>query len=119
MNADIQTDKTRTLNSVENTFQILEALKRTDGAGLSELADIVGMSHSSVYHYLLTLMGLGYVVKHDKQYFLGLRFFSLGGYVRHQQDVYSEAREKVNELAVETGETARLVVEHQGHCITL
>lgn len=119
MATESQSDRTRTLKSVENTFRILEALKRTDGAGLSELADIVGISHSSVYHYLMTLQEEGYVVKRDKEYFLGVRFFSLGGYARQRQDVYSEAREKVNEIAAETGETARLVVEHQGHCITL
>lgn len=119
MSADSQSGDERTLKSVENTFQILEALKRLEGAGLSELAEIVGISHSSVYHYLLTLQKQGYVVKHDKEYFLGVRFFSLGGYIRHKQDVYRESREKINELAAETGETARLVVEHQGHCITL
>jgi DNA-binding IclR family transcriptional regulator len=119
MATDSQGDRTRTLNSVENTFRILEALKRTDGAGLSELAEIVDMSHSSVYHYLLTLEEQGYVVKRDKEYSLGIRFFSLGGYARQRRDIYREAREKVTELAAGTGETARLVVEHKGHCITL
>jgi DNA-binding IclR family transcriptional regulator len=109
----------RTLRSVENTFRILEALKATDGAGLTELAELVDMSHSSVHHYLTTLRERGYVVKRDTEYDLGIRFFSLGGYTRHRQDLYSESREKVNELAAETGETARLVVEHRGHCITL
>lgn len=119
MPVDSKSDDDRNLKSVENTFRILETLKRVEGAGLSELADLVEMSHSSVYHYLMTLQERGYVVKHDKQYFLGVRFFSLGGYTRHKRDVYREGREKINELATETGETARLVVEHQGHCITL
>jgi len=114
-----QGDEDRTLKSVENTFEILQTLKRVDGAGLSELAELVDMSHSSVYHYLLTLQKQGYVIKHDKEYFLGVRLFSLGGYARQNQDLYSESRKKVNELAHQTGETARLIIEYQGHCITL
>ena len=119
MSSSEQSGDTRTLKSVENMFCILEKLKRVDGAGLSELSDMVDMSHSSVYHYLMTLQERGYVVKRDKQYYLGVRLFSLGGYTRKQQELYSEAREKINDLAEQTSETARLVIEHQGHCITL
>jgi len=119
MSGDTPNEEERTLKSVENAFRILEALKRLDGAGLTELADVVDMSHSSVYHYLLTMERGGYVVKRDKTYYLAVRFFSLGGYTRHKQELYSESRAKINELAEQTGETARLVVEHRGHCITL
>lgn len=112
-------DESRTIKSVEKTLHILEALKRLDGAGISELAGAVNMSHGSVHHHLMSLQKHGYVVKHNNEYFVGIRFFSLGGYARQKQELYRESREKIDELANQTTETARLVVEHRGHCITL
>lgn len=112
-------DGSRTIQSVEKTLHLLEALKELNGAGVSELAERVDMSPGSVHHYLMSLQKHGYVVKHENQYYVSVRFFSLGGYARHRRELYRNSRNKINELAVQTGETARLVVEHQGHCITL
>lgn len=111
--------ESRTIKSVEKTVEILEGLKRLDGARLSELSDYVGMSHGSVHHYLMSLQKGGYIVKHGNKYDLSIRFFSLGGYARQKQQLYRESRSRINELASQTGETVRLVIEHEGHCITI
>lgn len=108
----------RTIGAVEKTFRILEVLKERDGARLTELAESVDMSHSSVHHYLATLRESGYVVKRDETYDVGVRFLTLGGYARNKERLYRIAKEKVDELAVELDGTARLVVESNGVGIT-
>ena len=109
----------RTIKSVEKMILILNTLMEVGGVGISELAEHVGMSHGSVHHYLMSMQKHGYVVKRGNEYHLGIRFLSLGGYARNQQKIFHESREKIDELARKTGETARLVIESQGYCITL
>jgi DNA-binding IclR family transcriptional regulator len=109
----------RTIKSVEKTLAVLEALKETGGAGVTALSERVDMSPGSIHHYLASLEKHGYVTKRDGAYYVGARFLSLGGHARQQLAIYNESREKIDELATETGETARLVGNCQGHFLTL
>lgn len=119
MGSNAEPEESRTIQSVERTLEILEALKQLNGARLSELSELTGMSHSSIHHYLMSLQKHGYVVKYGNTYDVSVRFFSLGGYARHRRKIYQDSRDRINDLAAETGETARLVIEHDGHCITV
>lgn len=111
--------ESRTIKSVEKTFRLLEALKRADGAGITELSELVPMSRGSIHHYLASLEKHGYVTKRGDRYYVDVRFLALGGYARRHEKLYHESRSKIDELAEETGATSRLVVERQGHCITI
>jgi len=109
----------RTIGSVEKMIDILEAVKHQNGAGLTELTEMLEMSHSSIHHYLLTLQQRGYIVKRGTTYDIGARFLALGGYARMQQNLYHIAKEKIDELSAATGWTSRLVIKNGGTGITL
>ncbi|QLK26324.1 IclR family transcriptional regulator [Natrinema zhouii] len=102
------------VKSVVTTFDILQTLRRLDGAGVTELANELSLPKSSVYNYLSTLEQEEYVVKDDGKYYLGLRFLDFGRYVRQRDDLYETARPEMESIADETGELVNLLVEEHG-----
>ncbi|WP_254861558.1 IclR family transcriptional regulator [Halovivax gelatinilyticus] len=110
---------TAPLKTVENAFAVVDALRRLEGAGVTELADELGMSKSTVHDHLTTLRAHHYVVKTGDGYDLGLGFFEIGEYARTQRKIYEIARPEVTNLADETGEVANLMVEEHGRGVYL
>ncbi|WP_254538242.1 IclR family transcriptional regulator [Halomarina litorea] len=107
-------DEPKTIASVEKTLKVVEALWKLDGAGVTELAEFLGLSKSTVHVHLLTLERKGYVVSTDGRYELGLRFLNFGEYVKRAQPLYDVAHPTVEDLAAETGELAFCMVEQEG-----
>ncbi|ESP87069.1 IclR family transcriptional regulator [Candidatus Halobonum tyrrellensis] len=102
------------IKGTEKTILIVEALKEMDGAGVSELAERVGLSKGTVHDYLSTLRQHNYVVKEGNTYYVGLGFFELGEYARNRLHIYHVAKSEVDNLAAETGELANLLYEEHG-----
>ena len=102
------------VKSVENAFEILDALKQLNGAGVSELSDHLGLPKSTIHNYLSTLVQEEYVVKDGSTYHVGIRFLEYGAFARVQMDIYDIARPEVDDLAERTGELANLMVEQHG-----
>lgn len=102
------------VKSVETTFEVLDALKNLDGAGVTELARHLGIPKSTVHNYLSTLEQEEYVVNRDGVYEVGLRFLELGSYARHREKLFEVAKPEVDRLAAETGELANILVEEHG-----
>lgn len=110
----------RTIQSVETCFALLEKIRSEQGTDIATLSDAVGLSRSTVHHYLTTLRNRGYVVRREDGTFdIGIRFLVFGGYSRFQLPIYQHGKEGVDKLAEETGETARLVVPRFGYGITI
>lgn len=109
----------RTIQSVEGALEVVEALRDGERMGVTELADELGRSKSSVHHYLTTLAKHGYVESTDGRYRLSLKLLTLGGQVREHEQLYHLGKDDVDELADQTGEQASLVVERDGQAITL
>lgn len=107
------------IKSVATAFRILEAVRTRDRVGVTELADALDLPKSTVHHYLSTLAGDNYLVREDGTYRLGLGLFTLGAQARTQERIFHVAKPNVDRLAETTGEQARLVVERDGHGITL
>ncbi|MFP8952457.1 IclR family transcriptional regulator [Natrialbaceae archaeon A-arb3/5] len=116
---DRPTDQGKTIKSVETTMRILESVRRRTEAGVTEVAEDVDLSKSTVHHYLKTLELYNCLEKSNGRYRLGLRFLTYGGQARAGTRIYQLAKADVDKLAVETGEEVRLVVEQRGHGITL
>ncbi len=112
-------DMPRTLQTSSNTLAIVNEIKRLDGARLSELADQLDLSRSTVHVHLQTLLDRRFIVKHGNEYRIGFKFFHLGEYARHQDPRYGLGREKVKRLAERTTEEANFVVEDHGRTIIL
>jgi len=105
--------------AVRTTMQVVEALKRTDGAGVSELATELGMAKSTVHDHLTTLKRDGYVVETDRSYQVSARFLEIGGHRRSNTELFQVARPELDELAHETGEHANLLIEENGRGVFL
>ena len=110
-------DGPRTLTTVERTCRLLDTLKELEGAGVSELADHLGMSKGGVYNHLATLHEHQFVVRTDEGYELGAKLFNVGQFVKHRSRLYNVAKSEVEKLAEETGECAHLMVEQFGRGI--
>jgi DNA-binding IclR family transcriptional regulator len=108
------TGEPKTLSSVKKTLDIIEALWKLDGAGVTELADYLDVSKGTVHVHLSTLEQSGFVVSEEGQYDLGLRFLNFGEYVKRSQLLYEVAEPTVEELTAETGERVFCMVEQHG-----
>ena len=105
------------VGATEKTLRILEELKRRDGAGVTDVADELGMSKGTVHNHLSTLQEHEYVVKENGTYRLGLRFMEMGEYTRRQTKLLEVAKSEIGDLAEETGEIANLMIEEHGRGI--
>ncbi len=102
-----------TVQSVERTFDILEALadfKRP--VPLSELSLRVGLNVSTVHRLLATLIERGYAQQElaTGHYGIGKRLLSLGSGMDGNNDLQLIAHPVLQKLAGEAGETANLSV---------
>ncbi|AUV80451.1 IclR family transcriptional regulator [Salinigranum rubrum] len=102
------------VQSIVNTFAIVEALRELDGAGVSELAAHLDTPKSTVHNYLSTLEQEEYIVKEDGVYQVGIRFLELGAYARNRRQIFEIAKPEIDRLAAETGELANLLIEEHG-----
>lgn len=109
-----------TVKAVETAFTIIEALKRLDGATMTEIAEYTDFSKATVYKHLITLRQQDSVVKEGDTYYLGYRFLEIGAFVRKQRQKFENMiREKVRELADETGEIAMFMTKEHGRAIVI
>lgn len=102
------------VKSTKTTFEIVEALKALGGAGVTEVADHLGLPKSTAHNYLKTLQEAEYVIKRDGDYHVGIRFLELGAYARNEMQLYEIAKDEVEKLAADTGELGNLLIEEHG-----
>lgn len=112
-------DEPRRIKSVQRADEILKAIKSRHGATLQEIKTDLGLTKGTVHTYLVTLRECGFVTKEDDVYRLGLRFVTMGEYVRNKMDLYTAGQEQVDKLAERTGEYAHLVVEDGGQEVAI
>ncbi|MGI5836722.1 MAG: IclR family transcriptional regulator [Chloroflexota bacterium] len=105
------TSKT-TVQSVERTLDILEALADRGEAGIAQLSQQVGLHASTVHRLLSTLIARGYVRQNHEtgRYLLGLKALDVARAVRDQLDLRMEALPILRELMQKSGETANLAI---------
>jgi len=104
----------RTLASVEKAFDVVETLWEEGGAGVTAVAEALGLPKSTVHAHLATLESKGYVVRRGEEYRLSLRFLTFGEYVRRAEPLFHAAREPVDDLAERTGERVLCMTEQNG-----
>jgi IclR family KDG regulon transcriptional repressor len=100
-------------NTLVNGLQLLEALASRDGtAGVSELAQQLGMGKSNVHRTLQALVELGYVVNEEGRgaYRASLKIWEVGARVIARLDVRRAASPAMHWLLEETRETVHLSV---------
>ncbi|MGM0398084.1 MAG: IclR family transcriptional regulator [Halobacteriota archaeon] len=107
------------IKATMRSFEIVEEIMRRDGAGVTELADALGYSKSTIHDHLTTLREANYVRREDDRYRVGLYFLTLGGHARRHEELYEFGKGEVDDLVAETGESAKIAVEENGRGIYL
>lgn len=100
------------VQSVDRALSILELLARSGEAGVTELADALGVHKSTAFRLMATLEGHGLVEQTEERgkYRLGVGLLRLAGATTARLDVVQEARPVCRKLAADTGETVNVAV---------
>ncbi|WP_129113840.1 IclR family transcriptional regulator [Halegenticoccus tardaugens] len=113
-------DANRPVKALLTMDEIVSALDTIGTAGVTEIAEQIDRPQSVVHDYLSTLAQLGYIVRTNGKYELGLRYLELGGRVRDRIPLYQVARPEIQKLAEESSsESVTLCVEENGRCVAL
>lgn len=107
------------VQSDKRLLQILLGLKELDGAGVTELADHLGLAKSTVHNHLSTLYNAKFITKEGTEYHLGLRFLDLGESARLHRTESERIKRKAALLAEQTEERAQFIVEEHGYGVYL
>ena len=102
------------VKATRTSFEIVEAIRDMDGPGVTELANRLDVPSSTVYDHLKTLESDEYIVKRGDGYHVGMRFLDLGGHARQDMRLFRIAESEIQQLAVDTGEHANLMIEEHG-----
>lgn len=100
----------RQIQSVKTTFEILEFIRDNRGARVTDVASALSVSKSTAHGHLSTLTALGYVVKVDGKYRIGLQFLELGHHARDRYNLYEAVKSEIDRLAQSTGERCQVMV---------
>lgn len=108
-------DRSATVEPVQvivKAFDVIEALARDGELGVSELSERTGLTKSSIYRFVRTLIQLGYVKQNEKndKYDLTIRLFQMGSSVLGQSDVLAAAGTIIEQLSQETKEAIHVAV---------
>lgn len=109
--ASNDSQRNRRVQSVDHAFDILQALAESShGVGLTDIAARVGLSKATVHHLLFTMTSRGLVARtsDDAKYRLNWGLYELGAAVVRSVDVTRVARNFLDQLASQTGESALL-----------
>jgi len=105
------------ISTTETAFCILELLMEMNGAQITELANRLGVSNSTVHRHLTTLKNNHYVIQEGNTYDIGLKFLHLGQYAQNRNDVRVLAKQNVENLAEKTGEWAQFFIKEFGYAV--
>lgn len=108
------------IQAVRTSFDIIDTLRETGGAGVTEISNEIGVSKGTVYNHLATLMDEDYIVKDENDdYHLGLRFIDVSHNAKSRVPILNLARSEVDKLAEKSGEMALFTVEEHGMGVCL
>ena len=109
----------RTLSTATMTLDVITALKRLDGATVTEMADHLDCSKGGAYNHLATLRENDFIVKDDDTYKLSPRFILIGEHTRQDDILYQFGKEELDTLIERTGEYGQLATEEHGLAIVI
>lgn len=107
-------DTKSTHSTTTNAIEILDFIRRADGARISDVMDECNMSRSTAYTHLNTLKQEGLIVRQDGQYCIGLRFREFSVCARNRKPSFQIVKKKMRELAEETDDEIEFLVEETG-----
>lgn len=109
--------KPKSIKSVETAFDIVELVRTEPGLGVSDIAERLDYSKSTIHYYLGTLKRRRFLVEEDGSYEVGLRFLLYGGHARARQDLYRVSGSTLADLTDEVEGTAWMAIEQGDRCV--
>lgn len=113
------TDESRRIEAVQNTCKIIQVIRASGGARITEISNELEFAKSAVHGHLTTLRDEGLVVKDGHTYSLSLQFLQIAEEVKNQIADHTIVKEEVMRLAKETGEVVHFGAEEQGRVVYL
>src|SRR5699024_139770 len=102
------------VQSVDRALEIIDILEdEPQGLGVTPLSKKMGVSKSTIYRLLSSLLNKEYVRQNEEtqKYHLGLRLMQLGQTLTNYIDIRQVAAPVMERLVRDTGETVHLVVQ--------
>ncbi|SPH27530.1 Transcriptional repressor IclR [Ascidiaceihabitans donghaensis] len=114
-------DKTaqNTIKSLDRAMEVFEFLSEAQGKTLTGLATDLGQSPATIYRVLVTLEGRGLVEfdATEQVWHIGSQAFIIGSRFLKRTSLVDRARPIMRNLMEDTGETANLGIEQNGHVL--
>ena len=114
-------DKTaqNTIKSLDRAMEVFEFLSEAQGKPLTSIAEDMGQSPATVYRILVTLEGRGLVEfdTEEQLWHIGAQAFVIGARFLRRTSLVDRARPVLRRLMEQTGETANLGIEKEGHVL--
>lgn len=109
----------RTFKTTETSFSVVQTIQELESASFMTLKAELGLPKSTLYYHLNTLERMGYVVKSDGEYQLGLRFISLADSARQKQAAFGVVLTNAQNLASKIPEEVDFSVEENGRLVVV
>lgn len=103
------------VEATEKSLAILAQLKEEGPATLTEVAEELGHSKSTVHRHLATLEAGGLVTRGEDGFRIGLVFLDYGVYAQREHPLYRAGRAKIDDIAEQVEEKAWLMTEENGY----
>lgn len=99
------------IKSIKKSFDIIESIAERERPSLSEIANDVGYSRSTVHYHLQTLRQERYVINDEDGLRLGLRMARLGNLALQKHRLSGIVEKPADRLAVDTDAVAHVAVK--------
>lgn len=109
----------RLVKTTMTVFDIVETVRKMDGATSKEVAERLDLAVSTVHDHLITLEHLGYLVKEGHEYRIGLQFLNHGTHALDRYDIVQAAQPTLDRLVRECEEFIWLFVEEHGRVVAV
>jgi DNA-binding IclR family transcriptional regulator len=106
-------ENARTVKSDQTLLDLMEALRERGTMGVTELATELDLAKSSVHRHLQTLRKNGYVVRQSGSYALSFEMLRYTAHIRDRNELCTEVRPVLYEIAKELDEFVTFAVEEQ------
>ncbi|WP_314175155.1 IclR family transcriptional regulator [Streptomyces winkii] len=120
-NRSRETSATFTVQAVDRAVDVLEFLARKQRAGVTQIAEALGVHKSTAFRLVNALAARGLVEQRELRgkYCLGFELIRLGGAKRLQPDTITLANPICEALAEEVGETVNIAVSDDGMAVNI
>jgi DNA-binding IclR family transcriptional regulator len=100
--------------TTEQAIEVLDRIRRANGANVSNLLSEFEMSRSTLYTHLNTLAKEGFIVRENGQYWVGVRFKEFSVAATERKPSYQIVKNKIQSLEEEFEAETEFLVEEAG-----